>query len=752
MSAPPSRSGSHDASTGAASCRTLTTANAHALACRYFAIVVLLVGGLGSAALRSQSPPGRHQRGMSANDLLKVEQVEDAAVDPSGSLVALVIQRARSVGEPTYERAYGGNVRGDVVVMSSSSGQVVVRTAGKSQRTGYWNPVWSPSGDRLAMLALRGDTLSLCVWLRGHDDVTCERNARSLDYLTRLSVGSTEGDSHRVVPGFLWLSDSVLAVALLPRGRGDLQVVRSHHVADSIAAAWARQAGGERSTESVLDAPLPLHHVREVVEVRFWNLPRDSTWSAFSIPYFNQGSRSVVLSRDSDWAAVLADQRYSAPGASSPFGMYNRKTTMLGMVRVASDASIWWAPAHPYTPEGAWRDGTRRFAVRVKRSYDEDVARGSRIFVLDPLRRTVDTTRTSHTVIDTSESGGQSVARDDGSSRGRPGDHVIARAPDGSFSIVRRFGPEGTTVWLIPSTGATPRLLLSLNAHLASVASARRMLISYTTLAGSREHAVALLPPGFEPGARFPLVAWLYPGSIYSDTLNANWLMDEDDQLFLNPNVLAGSGYVVLLPSMPLDAAGSAGDPCLRVRDGVSPAIDTMIAIGIADSARLGVIGHSFGGYAVNCIVGQSHRFRAAVSNAGIADMTSLALQYYPNSRYTDSPDMELRWVETGEGMMGAPPWRDAQRYMRNSPILYADSVETPVLITTGDNDFMAQSEEWFNALYRAGKRARLIRYWGEGHLLSSPANVLRNWNEILSWFDTYLRRTEHPVGLTGGS
>jgi dipeptidyl aminopeptidase/acylaminoacyl peptidase len=62
------------------------------------------------------------------------------------------------------------------------------------------------------------------------------------------------------------------------------------------------------------------------------------------------------------------------------------------------------------------------------------------------------------------------------------------------------------------------------------------------------------------------------------------------------------------------------------------------------------------------------------------------------------------------------------------------------MLITVGDNDFVDQAEEWFTALNRAGKRARLVVYRGEGHLLLSPANIEHFWGEVLAWFDTYLQ------------
>ena len=67
--------------------------------------------------------------------------------------------------------------------------------------------------------------------------------------------------------------------------------------------------------------------------------------------------------------------------------------------------------------------------------------------------------------------------------------------------------------------------------------------------------------------------------------------------------------------------------------------------------------------------------------------------------------------------------------------------MQTPVLIVQGDMDYVAlqQGEELFSALYRQGKRARFVRYWGEGHVFQSPANIEHMWNEVFGWFEEFL-------------
>ncbi len=210
-----------------------------------------------------------------------------------------------------------------------------------------------------------------------------------------------------------------------------------------------------------------------------------------------------------------------------------------------------------------------------------------------------------------------------------------------------------------------------------------------------------------------------------------------------NPQLLAARGYAVLVPSMPLSPVDEPGDPYLDVVNGVLPAIDATVEMGIADPDRVGLMGHSYGGYGAYALITQTDRFKAAVAMAGIADLVSLYGQFDARLRYDAHPHeyLLIGLAETGQLRMGAPPWQDAERYMRNSPLFAAGDVNTPVLIIQGDMDYVPiqQGEQFFSALYRQGKRARFVRYWGEGHVLQSPANIQDMWQRIVVWFDELL-------------
>jgi len=214
-----------------------------------------------------------------------------------------------------------------------------------------------------------------------------------------------------------------------------------------------------------------------------------------------------------------------------------------------------------------------------------------------------------------------------------------------------------------------------------------------------------------------------------------------------NLTLLAARGYAVLRPSIPIQAYGETQDVYPELSKGVLPAIDKLIELGIADPDRIGLFGNSYGGYATYGLVTQTSRFKAAVASAGLANLASLYGTFDARHRYdSDAHENLMRmWNQETIGM-GGPPSTNMKRYLLNSPISFVEKVETPLLIIQGDFDIesqIQQGEEFFTGLYRQNKRARFVRYFGEGHVVERPANVGDMWNQIFSWFDEFLKPKE---------
>jgi len=296
--------------------------------------------------------------------------------------------------------------------------------------------------------------------------------------------------------------------------------------------------------------------------------------------------------------------------------------------------------------------------------------------------------------------------------------------------------------------------LLSVNAWVPQLAQPRKMLIRYRSENGDSLDAVVVLPTPYSSGRRYPVVTWVYAGDVYSDTVGApaNPLSASS----LNLALLAARGYVVLCPSMPLGPGQLSGrnvlpqlvngtlpsggsDVLQQLTNGVLPAVDRLVALGIADPNRVAVMGQSFGGYSTLGLVTQTKRFRTAIALAVQSDKLSQYGALRPWDRYRDDAQVSLanpKMMEAGQDRLGASPWANLWRYLVNSPVIYADRVETPVMIMQGDLDFEGpeQAEEFFMALYRLGKRARLVRYVGEEHVIQSPGNVRDMWARIEEW------------------
>lgn len=336
----------------------------------------------------------------------------------------------------------------------------------------------------------------------------------------------------------------------------------------------------------------------------------------------------------------------------------------------------------------------------------------------------------------------------------KSGEIKPVRKPFAAAALVAWNATTGTNVFLtadrtgsyltaVSETKSVP--ILETNTFLREISEAELKKVQYRALDGQELIGWVMLPHDYQPGKRYPLIAWVYPGTMYTARSPRLWRwVDAPDPY--NMQFLAGRGYAVLFPSMPLKPYGEKRDTYMELTKGVLPAVEKVIDLGIADPERIGLMGASFGGYATNGMVTQTNRFRAAVSICGISNLVSQwgvfgALdrrsRYDP---YAHEDPFRMWNVETID--MGGPPWEEFGRYLRNSPITYVDRVQTPVLIIHGELDPgvpLEQAEEFFTALYRQNKRARFVRYWGEDHTLMSPANVRDMWKQIVAWFDEFL-------------
>lgn len=325
---------------------------------------------------------------------------------------------------------------------------------------------------------------------------------------------------------------------------------------------------------------------------------------------------------------------------------------------------------------------------------------------------------------------------------------VVAFSPASGAMVHHLSDRTGMRVWIAARGNSDAALVYEANTFLQDIDAGTDQKITYKSLDGQDLSGWVLLPPGYQRDRKYPLLVRIYPGWMAGPLPNV--ITDITFPVSLNLQIAAARGYVVLLPSIPLNPLGEVDDPLLKLTSGVLPAVDKVIEMGIADPERIFAIGHSNGGYAMYGLVTQTNCFKAAVAMAGFSDLIS-GYGQFSNWRFSDyAHEMTIATAPPGmETMfrMGSPPWKDLGRYLRNSPIFYVERVQTPLLIMQGDMDGvpLEQAEEFFMALYRQGKRAEFVRYWGEGHVIDSPPNVRDMWDRIFAWFDEFSPKTTNP-------
>jgi len=258
-----------------------------------------------------------------------------------------------------------------------------------------------------------------------------------------------------------------------------------------------------------------------------------------------------------------------------------------------------------------------------------------------------------------------------------------------------------------------------------------------------------LLPPHADPRTRLPLVVIPYPGSIFGETPPFGFSLSAFEPQIGTP-LLAAHGYAVLEPSLPIGKAEPVDDIPAALR----PALTAALATGRIDAGRIGVLGHSYGGYTALMLATELPCLRSVIASASISDLLPFYGDLDPRLKIDFAEGLQtsypFAWAEAGQGRMGVPPWRDPAQYLRNSPFYRLDRVTAPVLLLHGDLDplSVAQAERSWAALYRLGKDARLVRFYGEGHVPASPATIRARWRETFAWLDrTMAPRTGAAAG-----
>ncbi len=249
-------------------------------------------------------------------------------------------------------------------------------------------------------------------------------------------------------------------------------------------------------------------------------------------------------------------------------------------------------------------------------------------------------------------------------------------------------------------------------------------------------------PDDFDPTKKYPMMVYFYERN--SNGLHAHY-PPIPHRSVIRPTFYASRGYLVFIPDIEYQT-GYPGESAMKC---VMPGVLELIENGYVDEQNIGVQGHSWGGYQIAYMVTKTNLFRAAAGGAPVSNMTSA----YGGIRWASGMSRMFQYERT-QSRLGASLWEAPMRYIENSPIFWADKVETPLLMLHNDHDGAVpwyQGIEMFVALRRLGKPAWLVNYNGEPHWPTTYANK-KDWNvRLQQYFDHFLKGAPAPVWLADG-
>jgi dipeptidyl aminopeptidase/acylaminoacyl peptidase len=269
----------------------------------------------------------------------------------------------------------------------------------------------------------------------------------------------------------------------------------------------------------------------------------------------------------------------------------------------------------------------------------------------------------------------------------------------------------------------------------------RAELVEFKSEKGQRLQGVLRYPAGYERGKKYPMIVYVYEKR--SDTLHQYSAPSERD--YYNVSSFTTAGYFEFEP----DIVFRPREPGLSVVECVRPAVAAVVQMGVVDPKRVGMIGHSWGGFDTAFMSTHTDTFAAAVAGAPITDLVS---NY--GSHHFSSGIAETDHIETGQQRMQVPLWEDLAAYTRNSAVFTVNTMTTPLLIEVGDADgtvYWHQGVELYNAARRAKKDVVLLVYGGEDHGLRQKANQVDYHRRIMAWFGHYLKGEPAQPWITSG-
>ena len=267
-------------------------------------------------------------------------------------------------------------------------------------------------------------------------------------------------------------------------------------------------------------------------------------------------------------------------------------------------------------------------------------------------------------------------------------------------------------------------------------------LTSWQATDGQEIEGLIYKPEDFDATRKYPMIVYFYER--YSDRLHRHYAPAAGRSI-INFTFYTSRGYVVFVPDIPY----KTGEPGPSAANSVLPGVEHMVDQGYVDEKRIGTQGHSWGGYQTAYLVTQTDIFACAESGAPVSNMTSA----YGGIRWQSGLSRMFQYERT-QSRIGDTLWNARDKYIANSPLFFADKINTPLLILHNDEDGAVpwyQGIELFVAMRRLEKPAWLLNYNGNPHWVMGRENRLDFAKRMQQFFDHYLKDDPMPKWMSKG-
>lgn len=267
-------------------------------------------------------------------------------------------------------------------------------------------------------------------------------------------------------------------------------------------------------------------------------------------------------------------------------------------------------------------------------------------------------------------------------------------------------------------------------------------LIKWKNFKNKEQTGLLYKPENFDPNKKYPMLVYFYEK--FSDNLH-QFHSPRPSHSTIGISEYTSSGYIIFVP----DISYQIGYPGKSAYDDIVSGTQYLITKNFVDKNKIGLQGQSWGGYQTAYLITQTNLYKAAMAGAPVSNMTSA----YGGIRW-ESGNSRMTQYEHGQSRIGKNLWEARELYIQNSPLFYADKVNTPLLIMANDNDGAVpwyQGIEYFVALRRLNKPVWMLNYNGDEHNLMKYPNRVDLSIRMKQFFDHYLMDKPAPEWMTNG-